>query len=164
MLDVPSPASATRPHYPELGVDEQLCLALQITDSLISRIYRGLLKPLGLTHPQYLVLLVLWEGDRRTMGDLRATLNLDTGAITPLVKRMEAAGLLRRSRDTADERRVWVDLTDRGWALRDEVAAVRREVGRRIPLSPKALADLRATLQRLNGALLDHDHAAQTTG
>ena len=152
-----SPPPEALPVYPELCLDSQLCLALQVADSLITRIYRGLLKPLDITHPQYLVLLALWERPRSTMGDLRQALRLDTGALTPLVKRMEAAGLLKRSRDTADERRVWVDLTERGWALRDEVAAVRREVGRRIPLQPEQMASLRGTLQELNRALLAAD-------
>lgn len=141
--------------YADLQVDRQLCLALQIADSQITRVYRELLKPLNLTHPQYLVLLVLWEGPRCTMGDLRRALCMDTGAITPLVKRMEVDGLVQRSRDTADERRVWVDLTDRGRNLRGDVARVRREVGRRIPLTPEEIADLRSVLQRLNARLLD---------
>ncbi|MCR5874869.1 MarR family transcriptional regulator [Phenylobacterium sp. J426] len=141
--------------YGDLQVDRQLCLALQIADSQLTRIYRELLKPLGLTHPQYLALLVLWEKSRCTMGDLRRTLCMDTGAITPLIKRMESEGLLRRTRDTEDERRVWVDLTPKGWGLRDDVARVRREVKRRLPLSPDELADLRNALQRLNAQLLD---------
>ncbi|WP_374469099.1 MarR family winged helix-turn-helix transcriptional regulator [Phenylobacterium sp.] len=136
--------------YADLQLDRQLCLALQISDSQITRIYRELLKPLGLTHPQYLVLLVMWERERCTMGDLRQALCMDTGALTPLVKRMEADGLLARSRDTADERRVWVDLSERGWALRDEVAHVRQEVARRIPMSAAELGELRSILQRLN--------------
>ncbi|RAK56790.1 MarR family winged helix-turn-helix transcriptional regulator [Phenylobacterium deserti] len=142
------------PPYPELCLDSQLCLALQVSDSLITRIYRNLLKPLDLTHPQYLVLLVLWERGRCTMGDLREALHMDTGAITPLVKRMESGGLLKRTRDTQDERRVWVDLSERGWELRDQVAEIRREVGRRIPLTGEELAELRSTLQVLNAAML----------
>lgn len=153
-LDPASVTALPSEAYEDLRLDRQLCLAVQIADSQITRIYRGLLKPLGLTHPQYLVLLVLWERPECTMGDLRQSLCLDTGAITPLVKRMESAGLLKRVRDTADERRVWVRLTDKGLALRDRVAEVRQEVGRRIPLAAAKLAELRATLQDLNAALL----------
>lgn len=153
-LQHPSVFRAHDDARPELAVDAQLSLALQICDSLITRMYRERLQPLGLTHPQYLVLLVLWEQPAATMGDLRRTLRLDTGAMTPLVKRMEAAGLLKRRRDVADERRVFVDLTETGWALRDQVAAVTRDVERRLPLSPGQLADLRATLQQLNAAIL----------
>ncbi len=139
----------------ELYLDKQLCLALQISSSLVTRIYRGLLEPLGLTYPQYLVLIALWEQTERvSMGALRRSLCMDTGALTPLVKRMEAAGLLTRSRDEADERRVWVDLTEKGWSLRDEVADVRREVVKRLPMPGAQLAELRSVLQQMNDAIL----------
>ncbi len=154
---VPAPRrlDARDPGYQELHLDNQLCLAIQIADSLVTRLYRGLLEPLGLTHPQYLVLIALWERTERcSMGDLRRSLCMDTGAVTPLVKRMEAAGLLRRSRDAADERRVWVDLTDAGWALRDKVLEVRRNVVARLPLSGAEIATMRASLQSLNAAML----------
>ncbi|MBI1684257.1 MarR family transcriptional regulator [Caulobacter hibisci] len=142
--------------YGELHLDKQLCLALQVASSLITKIYRGLLEPLGLTHPQYLVLIALWERPgRSSMGDLRRGLCMDTGAVTPLVKRMEAAGLLRRSRDDADERRVWVDLTEEGWALRDRVLEVRRGVVDRLPLSANEIAAMRSGLQALNAGLLE---------
>ena len=88
------------------------------------------------------------------MGDLRRALCMDTGAVTPLVKRMEANGLLKRSRDVADERRVWVDLTDAGWALRDKVVEVRRGVVARLPLSGDEIAAMRAGLQALNAGML----------
>lgn len=143
--------------FADLRLDRQVCLALQIADSQITRIYRELLKPLDLTHPQYLILLALWERPRSTMGDLRRALFMDTGALTPLVKRMETAGLLKRSRDSQDERRVWVDLTEKGRELRTAVAGVRQEVARRIPLSPEKLAELRTGLQLLNHALTSRD-------
>ncbi len=141
--------------YVDLHLDKQLCLALQISSSLVTKVYRGLLEPLGLTHPQYLVLIALWEQTERcSMGDLRRALCMDTGAVTPLVKRMEANGLLKRSRDVADERRVWVDLTDAGWALRDKVVEVRRGVVARLPLSGDEIAAMRAGLQALNAGML----------
>ncbi|MBQ1562283.1 MarR family transcriptional regulator [Caulobacter sp.] len=141
--------------YTDLRVDQQLCLALQIASSLVTRIYRGLLEPLGLTHPQYLVLIALWERQERcSMGDLRRGLCMDTGAITPLVKRMEAAGLLTRSRDVVDERRVWVDLTDAGWSLRDKVLAARGSVVEQLPLSDDEIATMRASLQAFNAGML----------
>jgi MarR family transcriptional regulator, organic hydroperoxide resistance regulator len=145
--------------YRDLLLDNQLCLALQVSSSLVTRIYRALLEPLGLTYPQYLVLIALWERtERSTMGDLRRALHMDTGALTPLVKRMGESGLVKRSRDVADERRVWVELTDRGRALRKPVAEVRREVVRRLPLSDADLADLRGRLQSLNAALAGASH------
>ncbi len=88
------------------------------------------------------------------MGDLRRTLCMDTGAVTPLVKRMEAAGLLKRTRDVEDERRVFVDLTEAGWGLRDKVLAARRGVVERLPLPIDELMALRDTLRSLNKALL----------
>ena len=141
--------------YQELHLDNQLCLALQISSSLVTRIYRGLLDPLGLTYPQYLVLIALWERKQRTsMGDLRRLLCMDTGALTPLVKRMEGLGLVQRSRDEADERRVWVDLSEKAWALQDDVVNVRREVVRRLPMSESQIVELRAMLQSMNQAIL----------
>lgn len=149
------PARLSDADYGELHLDQQLCLALQVASSLVTRIYRGLLEPLGLTHPQYLVLIALWERtERATMGDLRRALCMDTGAVTPLVKRMEAAGLLKRSRDVQDERRVWVDLTETGWALRDQVLAVRRGVVAQLPMSGGDIAEMRASLQALNNGIL----------
>lgn len=150
----PPAADALDPRFRELFVDRQLCLALQVASSHVTRIYRGLLEPLGLTYPQYLVLIALWEADGpMTMRDLRRTLSMDTGTLTPLVKRMEAAGLAVRARDTADERLVWVKLTQAGWDLRDKVADVRCEVVRRLPMSDEDIADLRAKLQVMNAAL-----------
>jgi len=152
---VPPVVTPADPSYADLHLDKQLCLALQISSSLVTKIYRGLLEPLGLTHPQYLVLIALWEHTERcSMGDLRRALCMDTGAVTPLVKRMEASGLLKRSRDVADERRVWVDLTDTGWALRDQVLEVRRGVVARLPLSGDEIAAMRAGLQALNAGML----------
>lgn len=141
--------------YEELRVDQQLCLALQTSDSLVTRLYRGMLTPLDLTHPQYLVLISLWqENGRATMGDLRRLLCMDTGAVTPLVKRMEGKGLLTRSRDASDERRVWVELTAAGWALRDQALQARRAVVDRLPLSAEQIAKLRSELQAMNEILL----------
>lgn len=147
--------AALDPRFRELFIDRQLCLALQVGSSLVTRIYRGLLDPLGLTYPQYLVLIALWEAEGpMTMRDLRRHLCMDTGSLTPLVKRMESAGLVARARDTADERLVWVKLSEAGWALRDKVADVRCEVVRRLPMSGEEIADLRAKLQAMNAALL----------
>lgn len=143
--------------YQDLSLDQQLCLALQIATSEVTRIYRELLEPLGLTYPQYLVLLALWERPRSTMGDLRRALNMDTGTLTPLVKRMEKAGLVVRVRDSSDERRVWVDLNQPAWALRDKLKDIRTEAVRRLPLSSDQLGGLRATLQAMNEQLLKKD-------
>lgn len=144
--------------FVELHIDQQLCLALQNSSSLITRLYRRLLAPLGLTHPQYLVLIALWEaGQAVTMGDLGARLSMDTGSLTPLVKRMETSGLVSRRRDTRDERRVWVEATEKGSALRHEVLAVRREVVRQLPVSDAQIVALRGLLQDMNLAMMQAD-------
>lgn len=138
----------------ELYVDQQLCLALQTSSSLVTRLYRKLLAPLGLTHPQYLVLIALWELDGpTTMGDLGDRISMETGSLTPLIKRMEKAELVTRKRDDRDERRVWVQATTKAGELRHELLAVRREVVRRIPIRPDQIAALTRLLQEMNEAL-----------
>jgi len=138
----------------ELHVDQQLCLALQTSSSLITRLYRKLLTPLGLTHPQYLVLIALWEFDRPvTMGDLGERIAMETGSPTPLVKRMETAELVTRKRDDRDERRVWVQTTTKAGELRNDLLAVRRDVVRQLPIRPDQIAALTRLLQDMNEAL-----------
>lgn len=156
VADAPSGRLGPRPgDFEELRVDQQLCLALQTSDSLVTRLYRTMLDPLDLTHPQYLVLISLWQEDgRASMGDLRRLLCMDTGAITPLVKRMEGKGLLKRSRDERDERRVWVELTRKGWALREQALEARRAVVRQLPLTDNQIIALRGELQAMNQVLL----------
>jgi len=139
---------------PDLEIDAQLCLALQTTSSLVTRIYRRLLDPLNLTHPQYLILLALWEtGGLLTMGEIGRRTHMDTGALTPQIKKMEASGLLTRRRDDKDERKVWVQPTEAAWDLRDRVLDVRREVVKRLPLSNGQIAQLRALLQKMNAEM-----------
>nr|WP_295166423.1 MarR family transcriptional regulator [uncultured Brevundimonas sp.] len=138
----------------ELHVDRQLCLALQTSSSLITRLYRKLLAPLGLTHPQYLVLIALWELDGpTTMGDLGDRISMKTGSLTPLIKRMEKADLVTRKRDDRDERRVWVQATTKAGDLRHELLAVRREVVQQLPIRPDQIAALTRLLQDMNEAL-----------
>ena len=107
-----------------LALDHQLCFALYAASLAMTKAYKPLLAPLGLTYPQYLVLLVLWEGDGITVSQLGDRLTLDSGTLTPLLKRLEAQGLLQRLRDVADERRVLLRLTPAGAALRAQAVAV----------------------------------------
>jgi DNA-binding MarR family transcriptional regulator len=107
-----------------LRLDLQLCFALYTASNQITRLYRPLLEPLGLTYPQYLAMLALWETGPRTVGELGEALGLDSGTLTPLLKRLEAAGLVSRQRDAADERRVLVSLTLAGEALKARAAHV----------------------------------------
>ncbi|MEX8195337.1 MarR family winged helix-turn-helix transcriptional regulator [Comamonas guangdongensis] len=101
-----------------LRLDNQVCFALYSASLAMTKLYKPLLDELGLTYPQYLVMLVLWEGDRLTVSELGERLHLDSGTLTPLLKRLEAAGLLLRLRDAQDERRVRIALTDAGRDLR----------------------------------------------
>ncbi|WP_319641217.1 MarR family transcriptional regulator [Novosphingobium sp. KCTC 2891] len=116
-----------------LRLDRQLCFPLYAASNMLTRAYRPLLEELGLTYPQYLVLLVLWERAPRMVGEIGHQLFLDTGTLTPLLKRMETAGLVTRQRDPEDERRVIVSLTDKGSTLREAA----REIPLKIASSPK---------------------------
>lgn len=107
-----------------LHLDHQLCFALYSASLAMTKLYKPLLEPLGLTYPQYLAMLALWESDGLTVSELGDRLFLDSGTVTPLVKRLEAAALVQRQRDTQDERRVQVWLTDAGRALRRKAASV----------------------------------------
>jgi len=112
--------------YPQLELDRQLCFALYTASRAVVRAYAPLLEDAGLTYPQYVTMLVLWEdpGRPRSIGELGERLYLDSGTLTPLLKRLAAMGYLTRSRDAEDERRVLVRLTAEGVALRDRLAAV----------------------------------------
>ena len=107
-----------------LRLDNQLCFALYSASLAMTKLYKPLLDELGLTYPQYLALLVLWEQDGVGVSELGQRLNLDSGTLTPLLKRLEAAGLLSRLRDTEDERRVRVVLTAEGRALKTQARRV----------------------------------------
>ena len=112
--------------YPQLELDRQLCFALYTASRAVVRTYAPLLDDAGLTYPQYVTMLALWQdpGKPRSIGELGERLHLDSGTLTPLLKRLTAAGYVTRSRDAEDERRVLVTLTAEGPALRDRLAAV----------------------------------------
>lgn len=107
-----------------LLLDNQLCFALYSASLAMTKLYKPLLDELGLTYPQYLVMLVLWEGDGLMVSELGQRLSLDSGTLTPLLKRLEAAGLVSRMRDAADERRVHIHLTAAGRRLKAKAAKV----------------------------------------
>ncbi|QXC59756.1 MarR family transcriptional regulator [Aquihabitans sp. G128] len=135
--------------YEQLELDRQLCFALHRASRAVVRSYGPLLEASGLTYPQYLVLLVLWEEPDRpfTVGEVGGRLHLDSGTLTPLLKRLEGLGHVRRTRDTADERRVLVALTPEGLALRAELAEVPLELFSGMGLEPD-------DARRLHGALV----------
>ncbi|KPV58192.1 MarR family transcriptional regulator [Paenibacillus sp. A3] len=107
-----------------LKLDNQLCFSLYACSRAISRMYRPLLDELGLTYPQYLVLLVLWEKEESTVKELSEILDLDSGTLTPMLKRMEAAGLVQRKRSSEDERVVIVRIADKGLALQHKAVCI----------------------------------------
>ncbi len=107
-----------------LMLDNQLCFALHSTSLLMTKVYKPLLQALGLTYPQYLAMMVLWEEDGLTVGEISSRLLTDPGSLTPLLKRLEAEGLLSRTRNREDERVVVVELTDAGRALQDKAMGI----------------------------------------
>ncbi|MDD5333773.1 MAG: MarR family transcriptional regulator [Rhodoferax sp.] len=120
-MSTPNPSA---PSHPALLLDNQLCFALYSTSLAMTKLYKPLLAALGLTYPQYLVMLVLWERDGVTVSELGQRLFLDSGTLTPLLKRMEAADLLARTRSVQDERRVLIALSAAGRKLKARAAKV----------------------------------------
>jgi len=116
----------------QLCLDEQLCFPIYAASNLIVKAYRPFLTPLGLSYPQYLVMLVLWEKECVSVGDLGQILHLDSGTLTPLLKRMETSGLINRSRDPNDERRVLISLKDKGRDLSAEAEKIPKELTKNI--------------------------------
>lgn len=144
--------------YPQLKLDAQLCFPLYATARAVTKRYATLLADTGLTYPQYLVMLVLWEADGSvSVGDLGARLRLDSGTLTPLLKRLESAGLVTRRRDTADERRVLVDLTAQGRALERAAADIPARLQESMGLELSELLDLRERLTTLITSLDETD-------
>lgn len=130
-----------------LALDRQVCFALAVATREVVALYRPVLEPLGLTHPQYLVMLALWERDCRSLRDLAETLALDPGTLSPLVKRLEAAGLIRRERDARDERLLAVTLTPAGRALRRKAERVPGQITARLGLPISELEKLNTVLR-----------------
>lgn len=142
---------ASPPDMPVLS--NQLCFAIYSASHAFSRAYRPLLDPLGLTYPQYLVMLILWEADGRTVGGIGERLGLDSNTLTPLIKRLEAAGHVRRTRDADDQRVVRVQLTQAGRALREKAAGVFASVTCATGLSEAAAEALRREVIALRDTL-----------
>jgi MarR family transcriptional regulator, organic hydroperoxide resistance regulator len=134
-----------------LKLDNQVCFALVTAARNVVSIYRPILEPLGLTHPQYLVMLALWEQAPRTLGDLAAELAMEPATLSPLVKRLEAQGHVKRARRADDERVLEITLTGEGHALRRRALSVPEQVMARTGMSPSALAALRDALAPFAG-------------
>jgi DNA-binding MarR family transcriptional regulator len=138
-------------------VGRQLSFALYSAANRVIRLHKPFLEPLGLTYPQFLVMLALYEHRPRTVGELGLELGMDNGTLTPLLKRLQSAGLVTRIRDQHDERRVIIDLTDAGEALREEACSVPDKIETACRLTHKDSLELRDTL---NG--LGHPRSANT--
>ncbi|WP_091234495.1 MarR family winged helix-turn-helix transcriptional regulator [Microbacterium sp. 3J1] len=134
-----------------LKLDNQLCFALVTAARNVVAVYRPILEPLGLTHPQYLVMLALWERAPRPLNDLAADLALDPATASPLVKRLEADGLVARQRSSQDERRLDITLTDAGRALRERALDVPRQVMSAVGMEMQEIATLRDGLAAFAG-------------
>jgi DNA-binding MarR family transcriptional regulator len=134
-------------------LDRQVCFALYSASRAATAVYRPVLDDLGLTYPQYLVMLVLWEDEPRGVKELGDELGLDSGTLSPLLKRLEALGLVERRRSGEDERRVAIHLTPAGRSLSEKAAAIPQRLADAAGLSATELEQLRLTLGKLTAAL-----------
>lgn len=135
-----------------IRLDDQLCFALYSAARAATGAYRSALGELGLTYPQYVALLALWEQDGVGVGELGERLHLDSGTLSPLLKRLEALGLVERRRSTDDERRVGIHLTADGRSMRKPVTRVQREVAAKVGLTTAEVTTLRKLARRLSDA------------
>lgn len=140
-----------------LALDEQLCFPFYAISREITRRYRPLLEPLGLTYPQYLVMLVVWEEEGQSLKAIGERLHLDSGTLTPLLKKLEAADLLRRFRKPEDERHIQIFLTDAGRALRTRAESVPLDLVRTLDVDEEDLQVVKAALNRLVMKMSDPD-------
>lgn len=155
-------AAPTVPDVDPLALEQQVCFALAVTNRAVLAVYRPLLEPLGLTHPQYLVMLALWD-HRKVSTESRSPLSvkriatalqLDSATLSPMLKRLEALGLVTRTRSSTDERATDVDLTEAGIALRDKALDIPPTVVARLGVDLPELERLHKALTRINVAAL----------
>jgi DNA-binding MarR family transcriptional regulator len=147
---------ATRPNPDDLlKIDNFICFALYSAGHAFTRLYKPLLEPLGLTYPQYLVMAVLWENDGRTVGEIGEKLLLESSTLTPLLKRLETAGMVRRTRDRDDERVVRVQLTPEGAALKQKAVDIPAAIGCSTNLTIPEVMKLTDEIKALRKKLLD---------
>jgi MarR family transcriptional regulator, organic hydroperoxide resistance regulator len=141
----------------DLDLDKQVCFALYSASRSLTALYRPLLERLGLTYPQYLVMLVLWERGDTSVKRLGEALRLDSGTLSPLLKRLEAAGLVSRLRDPADERSVVIALTAAGRTLKRKASSIPRAIAKATGIPPRDLVKLRDTLKELTATVSSKD-------
>lgn len=148
--------------YEQLKLDNQLCFRLYAASRLVTQAYHPFLTELGLTYPQYLVMLVLWEQDRQPVNDLAKRLHLETNTVTPLLQRMEQQGLVVRKRSKEDGRQVIVSLTETGRELEQRAAGIPEKLGSRLVcnhINPQTIPELFAALDDMIRKLEDGDPA-----
>lgn len=138
-----------------LSLERQVCFALAVASRSVIGLYRPVLEPLGLTHPQYLVMLALWEKSPRSVSELGDALSLESATLSPLLKRLEQAGLVHRQRSAHDERTLEVTLTPHGLALRDKALEVPGKIVERLGLPLEQLEQAKFVLDRLISAAND---------
>jgi len=152
----------TAPEIDPLALERQVCFALSITHRAVLAVYRPLLEPLGLTHPQYLVMLTLWDHQNASseqhkplsVKEIAATLQMDSATLSPMLKRLQALGLIARTRNAVDERSTDVDLTKGGAALRQRALGIPPAVVARLGVEMGELQHLHEVLTRINSAAL----------
>jgi DNA-binding MarR family transcriptional regulator len=135
-----------------LALDRQVCFALAATSRSVIGLYRPVLEPLGLTHPQYLVMLALWERSPRTVRNIADALYLEPPTLTPLLKRLEAVGYVTRARNPSNERELAVELTEKGRALRERAERVPEQIVQRLGVPVETLVEVRDRLTELLAA------------
>lgn len=154
------PRTATSPTTASLLLlDQQLCFALYSANLAMHKVYRPLLRKLGLTYPQYLVMLVLWEQDAQTVSSIGERLFLDSATLTPLLKRLESAGLLTRTRAVEDERQVVIELTGEGRKLKQQANAIPPAVFCAADCTSNELRSIKIELERLRENLARNSEA-----
>lgn len=144
--------------FDPLALDNQFCFALYSTSLAMTKMYKPLLAKIGLTYPQYLVMLVLWQEDGLSVNQIGEKLFLDSGTLTPLLKRIEATGFIKRQRSMEDERQVTISLTPIGQELKSKAQEIPLQIMCASGLQPEALLNLRSQLNDVRGAL--HAHLA----
>jgi DNA-binding MarR family transcriptional regulator len=154
-------AMRTAPDVDPLALEQQVCFALAVTNRAVLSVYRPLLEPLGLTHPQYLVMLALWDHEKGagsglplSVKQIATALQLDSATLSPMLKRLEALGFIVRSRSIVDERSTHIELTKAGAALRNRALRIPLTVVERLGVDLAELEELRRALTRINSAAL----------
>ncbi|KQS63896.1 MarR family winged helix-turn-helix transcriptional regulator [Modestobacter sp. Leaf380] len=147
---------------PSVALDDQLCFALYAASRAVTARYRPMLDQMGLTYPQYLVMMLLWETDGQTVGQLGSRLALDSGTLSPLLKRLTAAGLVTRHRRVDDERSVSIQLTDAGRALESQAMDVSTEMIGALGMAISEFDHLKAELRALTERVVEDGNKART--